>query len=240
MVAENPDISLIIPVYNSLAHLLETYREICACMEAASLSFEIIFVDDAGVDDSFGFLTTLRQTDPRVRVYRHERNKGQQAALATGFHLARGNTVITTDADLPVPCASFVDMVRMLRAKKLDFIAGFRQNFRHTGTIRRWGAVFVNFLLRRIYDFRIRDFGCGTNALDHSLIERFKAAHLPYSPIKLAVLVLARNYEEVALPVRPGLAVNSGYTLMRLVGLTLDLVLFRFRAREFFRRERGP
>ena len=61
----------------------------------------------------------------------------------------------------------------------------------------------------------------------------------PHSPIKLAVLTLAHRYEEMPLPVRAALA-DSGYTLMRLVALTLDLVLFRFRARRFFRRVRGP
>ncbi|MBN8221324.1 MAG: glycosyltransferase family 2 protein [Spirochaetes bacterium] len=235
----NPDISLIIPVYNSLTYLPDTYREICAAMQKEAFSFEIIFVDDAGTDASLRFLVQLQQNDARVRIHRHERNKGQQAALAAGFFLSRGNTVITTDADLPVPCAAFGDLVRALRLKNLDFIAGFRQNFRHAGLVRRWGAAFVNFLLRAIYDFRIRDFGCGTNALDRSLIERFRETRIPHSPIKLAVLALAHRYEEMPLPVRAASA-DSGYTLVRLAALTLDLVLFRFRARRFFRRVRDP
>ena len=95
-----PEVSLVIPVYNEEENLPVLDREIRQAMEAAGRPYEVLYVDDGSTDRSPEVLRGLAQEDPRVRVLRQRRNSGQSAALDAGFRFARGEVVVTLDADL--------------------------------------------------------------------------------------------------------------------------------------------
>ena len=88
------------PVYNSGPTLEVLCERIIRSLEAARLSFEVIFVDDGSIDDSAERLTGLAQRDARIKVVKHSRNLGQAAAVLTGVRHARGSVVVTLDDDL--------------------------------------------------------------------------------------------------------------------------------------------
>lgn len=94
------DLSVVIPVYRSKETLQELHRRLVDALEAASLQFEIIFVEDCGGDDSWARIEALSASDTRVRGLRLSRNFGQHAATLCGMSVSTGRWVATIDDDL--------------------------------------------------------------------------------------------------------------------------------------------
>lgn len=92
--------SVVVPVFHSIDTLDELYRQLTRVLQGLRVPYEILFVDDASPDDSWNVLTTLAKTDPAVAAIAHRNNVGQHAALRTGLSFARGQAVVTMDADL--------------------------------------------------------------------------------------------------------------------------------------------
>src|SRR5262245_22643871 len=93
-------ISLVIPVYNEAESLTALHSEIAEVADREQLTLEIIFVDDGSRDGSWPLIVGLAKQHPEVRGLRLRRNFGKAAALSAGFRTARGDIVLTLDADL--------------------------------------------------------------------------------------------------------------------------------------------
>ena len=93
-------LSIVIPVYKSAATLRELYLRISATLDAESIPFELIFVEDCAGDDSWSVIEKIAAMDPRVRGFQLSRNFGQHAATLCGFTQSRGEWVATMDDDL--------------------------------------------------------------------------------------------------------------------------------------------
>ena len=94
------DISVVVPLYNEEESLAELHEWIVRVMGENGFSYEIVFVDDGSSDGSWEAVCRLKVCDPHVRGIRFRRNYGKSAALYCGFEAARGEVVITMDADL--------------------------------------------------------------------------------------------------------------------------------------------
>ena len=107
-------ISLVIPVYNEKESLAILHGEIVAIAAEAKLDLEVVFVDDGSRDGSWDAIAALATTDPGVRGIRFRRNFGKAAALLAGFRAARGDRIVTLDADLqddPKEIPRFMEML---------------------------------------------------------------------------------------------------------------------------------
>src|SRR5262245_43421509 len=93
-------LSAVIPVYNEAASLEALHAELRQVARQAPLALEIVFVDDGSTDGSWDVIRRLAESDATVRGVRFRRNFGKAAALAAGFQEARGELVMTLDADL--------------------------------------------------------------------------------------------------------------------------------------------
>src|SRR5215218_591691 len=128
-----PEISIVIPVFNeeeNLPVLAEEIRAAMAPVEAAGRPYEVILVDDGSTDTSPAVMAGLAREDPRVRILRQRRNSGQSAALDAGVRHARGGIVVTLDADLQNDPA---DIPRLLeRMEGFDVVSGVRAKRRDT------------------------------------------------------------------------------------------------------------
>src|SRR5262245_59501581 len=98
--AGEPEVSVVVPDFNERGNLEPLRDELVPVMESTGRRFEILFVDDGSVDGSAEVLRSLRRADPRIRVLTLELNSGQTAAMSAGFDNARGEMVVTLDADL--------------------------------------------------------------------------------------------------------------------------------------------
>lgn len=97
------DISIVIPVFRSAQTLVELHRRVVAVLTAAGKTFEIIFVEDCGGDNSWAEIKALAGTDERVRGFRMSRNYGQHNAILAGTRVANGSLIVTMDDDLQHP-----------------------------------------------------------------------------------------------------------------------------------------
>src|SRR5690554_1839187 len=94
------DISVVIPLYNEEDSLTELHDRIRSVMQVNGYSYEIIFVDDGSTDNSWNVITNLRSASENVKAIKFRRNYGKSPALHCAFEKAKGNVIITMDADL--------------------------------------------------------------------------------------------------------------------------------------------
>jgi glycosyltransferase involved in cell wall biosynthesis len=123
-------LSIVIPVYRAEATLRELYRRIVATLEAAGLTFEIVFVEDCGGDRSWEVIQELAAADSRVRGLGMSRNYGQHSALLAGIRAASHEIVVTLDDDLQNPPEEIPKLLTKLN-EGYDMVYGTREQERH-------------------------------------------------------------------------------------------------------------
>ena len=142
-----PEISVVVTLYNESASLDELYRRTVASLDALGQAFEIIFVDDGSTDGSFAELERLHAADPRVRAVRFRRNFGQHPAMHAGLVRAQGDVVVTMDGDLQNAPEDIPKLVAAVEAGA-DVASGRRVARRDS-----WGRTLpsrlINSMLRR-------------------------------------------------------------------------------------------
>lgn len=124
----NPDISVVLPVYNESGHLQDEVKRIQHALDHSSYSYEIIIVDDGSTDGSAAVATSL----PEVRVIQFGRNRGAGSARRYGTMAARGDVVVWTDVDMTYPNESIPELVDQLNG--YDQVVGARAS--EAGTVR--------------------------------------------------------------------------------------------------------
>ena len=167
-----PEVSIVVPVYNEEGSLPVLVEEIRAAMAAAATEYELLLVDDGSSDGSPAVLARLAAAEPRIRVLRLRRNSGQSAALAAGFAHARGEVVVTLDADLQNDPA---DIPRLLAALDgCDVVCGVR-TARQDDWVRRLSSRIANGVRNRLTHESVTDVGCTLRAC--------RAEHLRRIPV---------------------------------------------------------
>ena len=118
------DLSVVIPVYDEVESLPELHAALESALEPLGLEREYVFVDDGSKDGSLDVLRRLHAASPsRVKVLSFRRNYGKSAALAAGFAVARGDFVVTLDADLQDDPAEIPRLLGALR-EGADLVCG--------------------------------------------------------------------------------------------------------------------
>jgi dolichol-phosphate mannosyltransferase len=164
-----PEISVVIPVYNEEESLPLLAVEVQGALQATGRLYETIFVDDGSTDGSPELLKQLAREDSTVRVIRQRRNSGQSAALEAGFRFARGEIIITLDADLQNDPA---DIPRLLeRIDAYDVVCGVRANRRDTW-VRRVSSRIANGIRNRATHDSVTDVGCTLRACRAEYVKR--------------------------------------------------------------------
>jgi glycosyltransferase involved in cell wall biosynthesis len=122
-------LSIVVPVYNEEESLDLLHQRLLDVLPGLGCSYELIFVDDGSRDDSFKVMKRMLEVNPHLRVIRLRRNYGQTAAFSAGFDRARGEVVITLDADLQNDPA---DIPRLLAEfeQGYDVVSGWRKDRR--------------------------------------------------------------------------------------------------------------
>ncbi len=151
-----PQVTLFVPMHDELESLEPFVRKALAVLSGVTPDFELLIVDDGSRDGSGALADRLAQSDPRVRVARHETNLGYGSALRTGFAQARGEVVAYTDCDEPADLALLPAALRVFDDPAVDMVAGYRLA-REEGP-RRWLYTHAyNALVRTLFGVRARD-----------------------------------------------------------------------------------
>ena len=154
----NPDLSLVIPVYNEERNVPVLAGQIADALDTGDLHYEVLWVDDGSTDGTPQVLAALSRRDPRVRVLRLARNSGQSAAMAVGFRHARGRLTATLDSDLQNDPADIPRLVAEL-ADDVDVVCGVRAK-RRDDWLRRVSSRVANGVRNRLTRESIADVGC--------------------------------------------------------------------------------
>lgn len=154
-----PEISVILPIYNEQGNLEPLIAEIIQALESLHTPFEILGVDDGSSDGSVEKLKELASRDPRITAVCHRRNFGQSAAQATGFLHAKGQWVMTLDADGQNNPADLPKMLELLKKDNYDCVCGVRTK-RQDNWVRRMSSKVANSIRNWLTGDQIRDAGC--------------------------------------------------------------------------------
>ncbi|MBI1850386.1 MAG: glycosyltransferase family 2 protein [Planctomycetes bacterium] len=164
-------VSVVVPVYNEVESLPLLYDSIVAALTPTSLSFEIVLVDDGSVDGSSALLDDVARRDARVRVLHFDGNFGQTAAFDAGFKAARGDVVVTIDADLQNDPADIPMVVAACR--EATVVCGIRTK-REDSLVRRVSSRVANAVRRAATGDPVIDTGCSLKAFRRADLLKIK------------------------------------------------------------------
>jgi dolichol-phosphate mannosyltransferase len=219
-------ISIVIPLHNEERSVALLYEELQAALEPIGQEWEAVFVDDGSMDGSFAALTRLHNANENVRVVRLRRNFGKAAALAAGFAQARGETVVTIDADLQDDPAEIPRLLVKLD-EGFDLVSGWKTHRRDPLRRRVLSRIF-NWVTGRVSGLRLHDMNCGLKAYRAEVVRGMPL----YGELHRFIPVLAqyRGFRVAELPVnhRPREHGRSRYGVERYVRGFLDLLTVSF------------
>jgi dolichol-phosphate mannosyltransferase len=219
-------LSLVIPVYNEVESLRELLGEITAVGATLDRPIEVVFVDDGSKDGSWKLIQTLSQEDNRVRGIRFRRNFGKAAALRAGFNAARGDYVMTLDADLqddPHEIPRFFEMLE----QDLDVVSGYKQT-RHDPWHKVWPSRVFNKMVSWMTGVKLHDHNCGMKLYRSEVLGEVRL----YGELHrfVPVLAAARGFRvgEIVVNHRKRRFGYSKYGVRRFVKGFLDLLTVTF------------
>ena len=183
------DISVVIPLYNEDESLPELYAWIERVMNDNHFSFEVIFVNDGSTDRSWEVIEELSKQSEHVRGIKFRRNYGKSPALYCGFKEAKGNVVITMDADLQDSPDEIPELYRMIMEEKYDLVSGYKQK-RYDPLSKTIPTKLFNATARKISGIKnLHDFNCGLKAYRKAVVKNIEV----YGEMHRYIPYLAKN-----------------------------------------------
>jgi len=166
--SDNPSISVIVPVLNEEGSLKKFYMETSNSLSEYS-TWEIIFIDDGSDDDSYKIIRELVEIDSRVIVIRFYKNFGKADALSEGFNKAKGDIIITIDADLQDDPAEIPQLIAKIQ-EGWDLVSGWKKD-RKDPASKRISSIIFNYITRLFTGISIHDFNCGLKAYRRRVVK---------------------------------------------------------------------
>lgn len=165
------DLSIVVPLINEAESLPELSEWIEKVMQQNNFSYEIIMVDDGSTDNSWNVIEVLRAKNPCIKGIKFQRNYGKSAALNEGFKAARGNVVITMDADLQDSPDEIPELRRMVLEDGFDIVSGWKKK-RYDNTLsKNIPSKLFNAATRKVSGIYLHDFNCGLKAYRKKVIK---------------------------------------------------------------------
>ncbi len=179
------DISVVVPLYNEEESLPELYAWIERVMNANGFSYEVIFVNDGSTDRSWEVIEELQEKSSHVKGIKFRRNYGKSPALYCGFERARGEVVITMDADLQDSPDEIPELYRMITEEKYDLVSGWKQK-RYDPLSKTIPTKLFNATARAVSGIHnLHDFNCGLKAYRREVVKNIEVygemhRYIPY------------------------------------------------------------
>jgi len=226
-------ISIVIPLYNEVESLPELYQQIINVVRENKYNYEIIFVDDGSDDGSLDVIKKIRKGDKNVKFISFRRNYGKSAALAVGFEHAKGDIIITMDADLQDDPREIPNLLKKLN-EGFDLVSGWKKK-RYDPISKTIPSRIFNFVVSTLTGIKIHDFNCGLKAYRKEVTQDIKV----YGELHRYLPVLAHwaGYKigEVVVQHHPRKYGKTKFGASRFIKGFLDLLTVMFTTRYFKR-----
>jgi undecaprenyl-phosphate 4-deoxy-4-formamido-L-arabinose transferase len=219
----NPDVSVVIPVYNEEDGLPLLFERLYPALDALRRSYEVVFVDDGSSDRSVALLREQFQRRPDVtRVVVLARNAGQHMAILAAFAQTRGQYVITLDADLQNPPEEIGRLVAAMDAGA-DYVGTIRMS-RQDVLWRKAASRLMNRVREGTTSIRITDQGCMLRGYHRSVIDAVNHCTEVSTYVPALAYTFARRPVEIEVTHAERTVGQSKYSLYRLIRLNFDLM----------------
>ena len=221
------DLSVVLPVYNEEDNVEHVYDEITQALATTSLEYEIVFVNDGSSDNTLEKLRALNAKDSRAVVVEFRRNFGQTAAMAAGFDYARGEIVVTMDADRQNDARDIPMMLEKM-AEGFDMVCGWRHQRQDGYWLRLLPSKLANRLISWITDVKLNDYGCTLKAFKREVVERMALYGEMHRFIPAIASMQGVTIAEVKVNHRARVAGESKYGISRTFRVILDLITVKY------------
>jgi dolichol-phosphate mannosyltransferase len=223
-VSSRPLLSVVVPARDEAAVLPEFHRRLSAVLSGVPLRAEVVYVDDGSTDGTWAFLAGLAQRDARVRALRLSRSFGHQAALSAGIDRARGDAVVTIDADLQDPPELITELIAKWR-EGFAVVHARRTRRLGEGWAKRAASLAFHRLLRVVADVPVR-----VDVADFRLLDRTACDVLRRMPERhryLRGMAVWAGFPQAEVPYerQPRSAGRTKYRLPGMISLGLDAIV---------------
>jgi len=218
-----PEISIVVPVYNEEANLGPLFARLTTVLDGLGRPWEIIFTNDGSRDRSLELLRGFHRQRPRqVRVIDFNGNYGQHMAIIAAFERARGEVIVTLDADLQNPPEEIPKLLAKI-AEGCDSVGGVRAN-RQDSFARKYLSRLINFVREKTTDIRMADQGCMLRAYRRPVVEAIIRSGERSTFIPALAYKFSSRTGEVEVAHAERAAGESKYSYYKLVRLNFDLI----------------
>ena len=222
-----PALSVVVPVFNEAENVKPLCEKLHGALSKLGRSYEIILIDDGSSDGTWEKLRENIRTTPHFRLIRLRRNFGQTAAMSAGLHEARGEIIITLDADLQNDPEDIPLLLERID-KGFDVVSGWRKDRKDEAIRRRLPSLLANRLISRVTGIHLHDYGCTLKAYRREVLDNIEL----YGDMHRFIPALASwggcKVDEVVVHHYPRRFGKSKYGLSRIVKVILDLLTVSF------------
>ena len=219
-------VSIVVPILNEEENVEELYAALKSAMNAQEYDHEILFVDDGSTDRTVELLKPFEQNDDKVRLLCFRRNFGKAAAWAAGFDHAKGDVIVTIDADLQNDPKDIPKLVSHIG--EYDVVNGWRKKRKDPFVIRRFPSIIANWLISKVTGVNLRDYGSGLKAYKADVVKNMNM----YGELHRFIPAVASWYgvkiAEIETNHYPRLRGESKYGISRTLLVIQDLITVKF------------
>ena len=183
------NLTLIIPLLNEQESLPELHQWIVKVMTANNFSYEILFIDDGSTDNSWQTIEALSKKDENVKGIRFLRNYGKSQALHAGFAQAKGDVIITMDADLQDSPDEIPELYNLIIKENYDLVSGWKKKRYDSVVFKNIPSKLFNWAARKTSGVKLHDFNCGLKAYKNNVVKNIEVS----GEMHRYIPVLAKN-----------------------------------------------
>ena len=183
------NLTILIPLLNEEESLQELYTWILKVMQSNNYSYEILFLDDGSTDNSWTIIENFAATNPNVKGIRFMKNFGKSQALHAGFAQAKGDVIITMDADLQDSPDEIPGLYNMITEQKYDLVSGWKKKRYDSVVAKNLPSKLLNWAARKTSGVELNDFNCGLKAYKNVVVKNIEVS----GEMHRYIPVLAKN-----------------------------------------------
>lgn len=183
------NLSIVIPLLNEEESLQELHDWIISVMHTNNYSYEVIFIDDGSTDNSWSIIERLSNENPNIKGIHFLKNFGKSQALHAGFARAKGDVVITMDADLQDNPEEIPGLYEMIINQKFDLVSGWKKKRYDSVVAKNLPSKLFNWAARKTSDVQLNDFNCGLKAYKNIVVKNIEVS----GEMHRYIPVLAKN-----------------------------------------------
>ncbi|KXN99997.1 glycosyl transferase family 2 [Aequorivita aquimaris] len=183
------NISIVIPLLNEEESLNELYRWIADVMQSNGFLYELIFIDDGSTDGSWKIIEKLSRENSEVKGIRFQKNYGKSQALHAGFAMAKGDVIITMDADLQDNPEEIPELYKMITEEGFDLVSGWKKKRYDSVLSKNLPSKLFNYAARKTSGVKLHDFNCGLKAYKKDVVKTIEVT----GEMHRYIPVLAKN-----------------------------------------------